>query len=30
MRRELIFAALDSQPVSRVPAAFWYHFQAEA
>jgi uroporphyrinogen decarboxylase len=30
MRRELIFAALDSQPVGRVPAAFWFHFLPEA
>ncbi|MDR1084552.1 MAG: uroporphyrinogen decarboxylase [Deltaproteobacteria bacterium] len=26
MRRELIFQALDCQPVSRVPVGFWFHF----
>ncbi|MDR0549518.1 MAG: uroporphyrinogen decarboxylase [Deltaproteobacteria bacterium] len=30
MRRELIFKALDQQPVSRVPTGFWFHFLPDA
>ncbi|MDR2142713.1 MAG: uroporphyrinogen decarboxylase [Deltaproteobacteria bacterium] len=30
MRRELIFQALDNQPVSRVPTGFWFHFLPQA